>query len=65
MLTAVTTLPLVVLLGCNALAPHSPGPCAFRDIDSCKMRGNALIREFDLPDPMICQIQVASEGLPA
>ena len=59
------TLPLVVLLGCNALAPYSPGPCAFAELEACQRRGDALAAEFRLPDPMICQIQVAGGGRPA
>lgn len=63
MLTS-ATLPLVVLLGCHALAPYSPGACAFRDIETCQQRGDALVREFDLPDPLTCEIQVGRRGLP-
>lgn len=64
MLMAVATLPMVVLLGCSALAPYSPGACAFRDLEDCQQRGDALVREFELPDPLICQIQVEGKGLP-
>lgn len=65
MLTTVATLPMVVLLGCSALAPYSPGPCVFADIEACQRRGDALVREFDLPDPLTCEIQVGRRGLPA
>jgi hypothetical protein len=55
-------LPMVVLLGCNALVSHSPGPCAFADLAPCLRRAEDLQREFNLPEPMTCQIQVQGGG---
>ncbi|ODA67694.1 hypothetical protein A7A08_01729 [Methyloligella halotolerans] len=60
-----TAIPMVVLLGCSALAAQSPGPCAFADLEPCLRRAEQLQRFFKLPEPMTCQIQVASGGLPA
>ncbi len=57
-----TGIPLVVLLGCNALVSHSPGPCAFAELAPCLRRAEDLQREFKLPEPMTCQIQIAGGG---